>query len=428
MDSEQEEKYGRRRSFKKPQKVKKKEPEEGPNEPASESAPKSPNEILSILETEKKAPEESRPEETARPAERSGRSRDRGRDRSGDRDRGRGARKPSRAREERGRRESSPRYQSKRPDDRELSRDRRTSSVKLSVVIPAFNEEGNVAPLIAQFNQLFSNLPYKAEMIFVDDGSTDKTLSKIKDFQHQYSWLKVYAHRINKGLTTALETGFNKASGKIICFYPSDLQYHANEIPKMVSRLDSGADVVTGWKQGRYGIKALGSFVYNRLSRWLFNVKVHDLNSIKAFKREVSDCFTFRRGWHRYIIVMAGEAGYKIEEVKVTLYPRKSGRSKFGLSQLPIGFLDLLSVKFELSFTKKPLLFFGSAGLITGFVGLLVGLVALYLRFVQHEGFRPLLYLVILLLVSGLLMFAIGFLAELIVSIKEDISRRKPVA
>jgi len=293
------------------------------------------------------------------------------------------------------------------------------------VVIPAFNEEQNIAPLLSQFGQLFSKLPYKAEMIFVDDGSLDRTLVKAREGQANYPWLKVYSHRINRGLTNALETGFARATGKIICFYPADLQYHADEIPKLVSKLDTGADVVTGWKKGNYGIKAFGSFIYNRLSRSLFNVKVHDLNSIKAFKREVAECFTFRRGWHRYIIVMAAQAGYKIDEVKVKLYPRKSGKSKFGLTQLPLGFLDLLSVKFELSFTKKPLLFFGSAGIITGFLGFVIGLIALYMRFIEHDGFRPLLYAVILLLVSGLLLFAIGFLAELIVSIREEINRQK---
>jgi len=327
-------------------------------------------------------------------------------------------------RSDRPKRQDLPRRSPKPPvsDHREQ---KKFGVIKLSVVIPAYNEEQNVAPLLSQFGQLFSKLPYKAELIFIDDGSLDRTLVKVRELQSNYPWLKVYSHQINRGLTIALETGFAKATGKMICFYPADLQYHADEIPKLVSKLDSGADVVTGWKHGNYGLKAFGSFIYNRLSRSLFNVKVHDLNSIKAFKREVSECFTFRRGWHRYMIVMAAQAGYKIDEVKVKLYPRKSGKSKFGLTQLPLGFLDLLSVKFELSFTKKPLLFFGTAGLITGFLGFVTSLVALYMRYIKHDGFRPLLYAVILLLVSGLLLFAIGFLAELIVSIKDDISRQK---
>lgn len=302
----------------------------------------------------------------------------------------------------------------------------RNEPVKLSVVIPAYNEEGNIAPLLEQFKTLIASVPYRCELIMVDDGSTDKTGSYIKAALPQYPWLKLYTHRRNFGLTTALETGISKTSGKIICFYPADLQYHANEIPKFVAKIDSGADVVTGWKQGHYGLKSIGSFIYNLLSRILFKVKVHDLNSIKAFTREVVDSYIYRSGWHRYMVVMAAGEGFKIDEVKVKLFPRRSGKSKFSFWwRLPAGFLDLLSVKFQISFTRKPLLFFGSAGLISGFLGLIIGLVAIYLRVIKHSGFRPLLYLVILLIVSGLMLFFGGFLAELIVSVKDDVKKRK---
>jgi len=301
----------------------------------------------------------------------------------------------------------------------------RNDSIKLSVVIPAYNEEGNIAPLMEQFKAFFSNLPYRAEMILVDDGSTDKTPQRLREAQLQYSWLKVYTHRINLGLTAALETGISKAGGNIICFYPADLQYHASDIAKMVAKIDAGCDVVTGKKQGNYGLRSIASFIYNWLSRRLFKVKVHDLNSVKAFKKEVTGCFIYRRGWHRYMIVMAAGAGYKIEEIPVKLYPRKSGKSKFGIWRLPAGLLDLISVKLQLSFSTKPLLLFGSAGMISCILGFLIGLVAIYLRFIEHSGFRPLLYLVILLIVSGLLLFFGGFLGELIVSVKEEIRRTK---
>lgn len=302
----------------------------------------------------------------------------------------------------------------------------RIEPVKLSVIIPAYNEEGNIAPLLEQFKILFASLPYRAEVVIVDDGSTDRTGIRIREGQMQYPWLKLFTHRRNFGLTTALETAIGKATGRIICFYPADLQYHASEIPKLVAKIDAGADVATGWKQGNYGLKSIGSSIYNLLSRMLFRVKVHDLNSIKAFTREVAETFIYRHGWHRYMVVMAVGEGFKVDEVKVKLYPRRSGKSKFNFWwRLPSGFLDLISVKFQLSFTTKPLLFFGSAGLISGFLGFLVGLVAIYFRVIKHEGFRPLLYLVILLIVSGLMLFFGGFLAELVVSVREDVKRRK---
>ena len=318
-----------------------------------------------------------------------------------------------------------------RPDrqDRPTHQDRpapaKTAPLKLSVVIPAYNEEGNIGPLLDQFKTLYHSLTYRAELILVDDGSTDKTGQRIKEALLHNPWLKVFTHRSNRGLTAALETGISKAGGKIICFYPADLQYHANEIPRLVAKIDAGADIATGWKQGNYGLKSVGSFFYNLLSRILFRVKVHDLNSVKAFTREVADSFIYRRGWHRYMAVMASGEGFRIDEVKVKLYPRRNGKSKFGIWRLPAGFLDLLSVKFQLSFTTKPLLFFGSAGLISVVLGFLTGLIAIYLRVIKHSGFRPLLYLVILLVVSGLLLFFGGFLAELIVSVKEDVQKRK---
>lgn len=413
MEPENEKQFGRRRSFRKPMKQKSTDDDQTSNNKENAGESKSPEEILSILEKEqadkpKEIPERSqqRPKTERKP--------------------GGHSRRPQRPRGERPRKSEKATGKGPRRDtDTRASRPRRSSDVKLSMIIPAYNEEGNVEALMAQFNELFKNLPYKAEMIFIDDGSTDRTLARAKDAQMRHNWLRIYTHRINRGLTEALQTGFDNATGKILCFYPSDLQFHANDIPKMVSKIDSGADVVTGWKQGKYGIKSLGSFIYNLLSRLLFKVNVHDLNSVKAFRKEVTDCFTYRRGWHRYMVVMAAQAGFKVDEVKVRLFSRKSGKSKFGLTQLPAGFLDLLSVKFELSFTKKPLLFFGSAGILCGFLGFLVGLVSLYLRFVEHAGFRPLLYAVILLMTSGLMLFAIGFLAELIVSIKEEISRKK---
>lgn len=294
-------------------------------------------------------------------------------------------------------------------------------NVKVSVVVPAYNEADNIPVLMQEFSKMFSDSRLNGEVILVDDGSTDGTFLKAKECQGKYNFLKVAVHKRNLGLTDALMTGFSKARGRIFVFWPADLQYLPEEIPKLVGKIDAGYDVICGWKQGRYGIKRFVSFVYNSLSRIFFRVGVHDLNSVKAFRREIVSEVPLRKDWHRYMVVMAADKGYKIGEVKVKLYPRRFGQSKFGFWRIPIGFLDLLSVKFQLSFMKKPLLLFGFLGMILILLGILTGGVTVYLRIAKNEGFRPLLYLVILLVLSGLSFFVLGFLAEAIVSVKEEI-------
>jgi len=293
--------------------------------------------------------------------------------------------------------------------------------VKVSIVVPAYNEVENIAPLMEHFSNMFSQSKMNGEVILVDDGSTDKTFLKAKECQQKYRFLKLAVHKRNRGLTDALMTGFSRARGQIFVFWPADLQYLPEEIPKLVERIEDGYDVVCGWKQGSYGIKRFVSLIYNFMSRIIFRVKVHDLNSVKAFRREIVNEVPLRKDWHRYMVVMAADKGYKIGEVKVKLYPRRSGESKFGFWRIPIGFLDLLSVKFQLSFMKKPLLLFGFLGLVLIFLGIVTGGVAVYLRIAKNEGLRPLLYLVILLVLSGISFFALGFLAEAIVSLKDEI-------
>lgn len=298
--------------------------------------------------------------------------------------------------------------------------------IEVSVVVPAYNEEGNIELLAEKFDAMFSTADFSGEVILVDDGSNDRTYAVATECARRYPFWRVLRHRTNQGLTHALETGFSGATGRILVFYPADLQYLPEDIPAMIDRIHDGCDVVTGWKQGSYGVRRFVSAVYNFTSRALFGVGVHDLNSVKAFRTEVIENMTFRRDWHRYMVVMAAEAGYRIGEVKVRLYPRHSGKSKFsGVSRIPIGLLDLLAVKFQLSFMRKPLLFFGSLGLVMLASAFIVGAVAIYLRWVLETGYRPLLTLVMLLAVTGTLFFAIGFLGELLINLKEDISMVK---
>jgi hypothetical protein len=167
--------------------------------------------------------------------------------------------------------------------------------------------------------------------------------------------------------------------------------------------------------------------LYNWFSRKLFGLKVHDLNSVKAFRREVVERIFLRRDWHRYLVVLGADAGYKVTEVKVPVYTREWGTSKFSVWRIPVGLLDMLAVKFQLTFLRKPLLFFGAIGLGLFALGILVGAYAVYLRYFLMHGDRTFLYLVLLLLGLGGGLFMMGFIAEGQTAIKEELGdlRRK---
>jgi glycosyltransferase involved in cell wall biosynthesis len=297
--------------------------------------------------------------------------------------------------------------------------------MKYSVLVPAFNEEENIPLLAEQFHQVFAKGGDSAELIIIDDGSTDRTAAEAERAQKKFPFIKVISYSHNMGKTHALLCGFREAKGDILVVFDADLQFDPWDVPRLVDEIRNGADISTGWKQGDYDKKMI-SAVYNYLSRRLFNIKVRDLNSIKAFKREVVQNVCLRKDWHRYLIVLAADQGYRISEIKVNLYPRKFGTSKYsGWGRILIGFLDLWSVKFQISFMKKPLLLFGSIGLALFFLGLVAGITALVLRFGFEIGFRPLLYLVILLVISGFLFFILGFLAEAIANISEKVEDLK---
>jgi glycosyltransferase involved in cell wall biosynthesis len=292
----------------------------------------------------------------------------------------------------------------------------------VSTIVPAMNEEGNIDRFCRLFDEMTKEAPFKNELIFIDDGSTDGTLDQIKAAAQNYDFVRYQSHGRNLGLTEALLTGFEIAGGEVFVFYPADLQFLPEDIPSMVAKIAGGADLCAGWKQGDYQ-KPFVSGVYNWLSRKLFGLKVHDLNSCKAFRREVIEQIFLRRDWHRYLVPLAADRGFRIEEEKVTLHERYSGASKFGsIWRIPIGVLDLLAVKFQITFLRKPLLFFGSIGSVLVLLGVLVGLVALYLRFIEGEGHRPLLYLVMMLVGVGTALFLMGFMSEGQVAVKDEMA------
>lgn len=293
--------------------------------------------------------------------------------------------------------------------------------MKVSVIVPAYNEAVNIPYLVEEFDKLLKRRK-NYEVIIVDDGSEDDTPRILK--QHRRPYLRNIRHKKNMGKTQAIVSGARVARGGVIVVFDADLQFDPNDIPRLVALLDNGFDVATGWKQGNYE-KRFVSGVYNYWARRLFRLDIHDMNAIKAMRKEVLKDVPMRKDWHRYIVPIAREAGYKIGEIKVDLRPRRYGVPKYQQkSRILIGFFDLLAVKFQLSFMKKPLLYFGTIGLVSILSGILVGVLSVVLRLFGY-GFRPLLYLVILLVISGILFFSLALIGESIRAILDHLEKRE---
>ncbi len=298
---------------------------------------------------------------------------------------------------------------------------RRDGPADVSVLVPAKDEAENLPEFVKQCADALASEPYAAEVVVVNDGSEDDTGAVLERLREEYPFLRVVTHRSRRGIADALRSAGDAARGRIYVFYPADLQFLPGEIPSLVAPiLADRADIVTGTKQGHYE-KAFVSAIYNRLCRWLFGVRVTDLNAVKAYRAEVMDVIPVRPDWHRFMVVIAATEGFRVEERPVTLLPRRAGRSKFGLGRIPVGVLDLVSVWFQLRFGRKPMLFFGLSGGILFVLGFLVGVVAIILRFGYGVGLRPLLYLVILLVVAGIALFGFGFVGELQASSREEL-------
>jgi glycosyltransferase involved in cell wall biosynthesis len=293
-------------------------------------------------------------------------------------------------------------------------------SVEVSVLVPAKDEAANLPELLRLCAEHLGPAGFSFEVVVADDGSRDETPAVLADLARTYPFLRSVRHRRQRGIADALRSATEASRGEVLVFYPADLQYHPEDIPRLVAPiLDGRADIVTGTKQGRYE-KAFVSGVYNRLCRWLFDVRAEDLNSVKAYRREVMAGVPTRPDWHRYMVVIAAADGFRLTTVPVPLYPRRAGVSKFDWTRVPVGVFDLLSVWFQLRFGRKPMLFFGLLGAGLFAVGFLGGVAALILRFGFGIGFRPLLNLIETMVISGIALFGFGFLGELLAGMREE--------
>jgi glycosyltransferase involved in cell wall biosynthesis len=281
-------------------------------------------------------------------------------------------------------------------------------TLDVSVLVPAKDEAANLPEFLQRCADALGPAGFSFEVIVVNDGSRDGSDRVLRDLERQ------------RGIADSLRSAGGIARGDVFVFYPADLQYLPEDIPALVAPILEGrADIVTGTRQGKYE-KAFVSNVYNVLCRWLFGVRVTDLNSVKAYRREVMLGVPLRPDWHRYMVVIAAADGYRLTSLPVPLYPRRAGISKFNWKRIPVGLFDLISVWFQLRFGRKPMLFFGVGGAILFVIGLLAGIAALVLRFGYGIGLRPLLNLVEMMVISGIVLFGFGFLGEIIAGMREE--------
>lgn len=303
---------------------------------------------------------------------------------------------------------------------------------EISIVAPAYNEEGSIVEFVEKAHRALASLGKSHEIIIVDDASTDKMPVLLRALKKRYPPLKIIRNRKNLGLTGSSWKGFNSAKGEIVIFLPSDLESDPLEdIPLLLKSLDKDTDLVVGWRHNkRQGlVKTLISILFNWLSSRMFHIKVHDLGWVKAFRKEIIyNIEPLRSDWHRFFAILAAEEGYKVKEIKTEYHPRKAGKSnfgRFGLKRLFGGFFDLIVIKFNTSFSKKPMFVFGTVGLGLFFAGMMGSAYLLWVKLAEGMiGNRmPLMFLVALLLILGIQFFALGFIAELLVSVKSYLKK-----
>lgn len=303
--------------------------------------------------------------------------------------------------------------------------------IQLSVIIPVFNEGENIEPLYSRLKETLEGFGVNYEIIMVDDGSTDGSFKALKGLQAKDPLLRVVRLRRNFGQTAAFAAGFDYARGEVIVTLDADLQNDPADIPTLLAKIEEGYDVVSGWRVERkdpFLSRRLPSIVANFLISEVTGVRLHDYGcSLKAYRREVIENIDLYGELHRFIPALASWMGISLAEVPVSHRERRFGQSKYGLSRTIKVLLDLLTVRFLLSYSTRPIHIFGSLGLVAFLIGTLLAIYLTYVKFAYRQdiGDRPLLLLAILLMVIGVQTITMGLLGELMVRTYHE-ARDKP--
>jgi glycosyltransferase involved in cell wall biosynthesis len=301
----------------------------------------------------------------------------------------------------------------------------------LSLVIPVFNEQENLDQLYKEITVSCKKLNKSYEVIFIDDGSTDDSLNVLIRLQKRDPRIRVIRLRKNFGQTAALSAGFDHSRGDIIITLDADLQNDPEDFALLIDKMEEGYDLVSGWRKKRKD-KFLTRRIPSMMANWIISVitrvKLHDYGcTLKAFRREVVKNINLYGEMHRFIPAIASNIGITIAEVEVNHRPRRHGKSKYSLMRFTKVVLDLLTVKFMLSYATRPLQIFGIFGLVSGMAGGVIGIILSYQRLVLKQGIadRPLLLLAVLLMVVGFQFITLGLLAEILVrAYHESIGKR----
>jgi glycosyltransferase involved in cell wall biosynthesis len=308
----------------------------------------------------------------------------------------------------------------------------RAATPEISVFLPVYNEEPNLLPLHAKLDDALNKIGCSAEIVYVDDGSTDDSLKILRQIATGDSRVRVVALRRNYGQTAAMAAGIDAARGTVLIPMDADLQNDPADIVRLLDKLNEGYDVVSGWRKNRQDkllSRKIPSMIANRLISWIGGVPLHDYGcSLKAYRRESLEDVRLYGEMHRFIPIYASWAGARVSEIPVEHHPRTMGKSKYGLSRTLKVIFDLMTIKFMASYQTKPIYVFGSFGMLAFAISLLAGFYAVFLKLIHKADFvqTPLPILTIVMFAVGIQFLLMGLLAEMLVRTYHE-SQAKPI-
>jgi len=292
---------------------------------------------------------------------------------------------------------------------------------ELSIFLPVYNEEPNLLPLQAKLNEALKTLDRSAEIIYVDDGSTDGSLEILRELARVDARVRVVALKRNYGQTAAMAAGIDAAQGQVLIPMDADLQNDPADIARLLQKLDEGYDVVSGWRKNRQDkviTRKIPSMIANRLISLIGGVPLHDYGcTLKAYRLESLESVRLYGEMHRFIPILASWEGARVAEIPVTHHARTMGKSKYGLSRTFKVVFDLMTIKFMASYQTKPIYVFGTFGVLAFLVSLLASLYAVFLKVFHKADFvqTPLPILAVVMFAVGIQFLLMGLLAEMMV-------------